>query len=498
MPLLKLAALLLLCSCAAVSPTSRMSDVAIKSPHSWASTKEARSGVDEAWLARFGDSKLQSLVAEALGNNLDMKVAAARLQKARGQAELAGVADVPTLDLAFAPSRNKRNFVGFPMFGGAADPNAGPTTIQNNQFNLNLNLNWEIDLWGRIAAGKSSAKANYEAAQQDYKAARTSLAAQVAKAWFQLTEARAQLALAKEAQATFAETATAVSERFKAGAEAGGAAAQLRLSEADVASAKAAFAERDQMTKALARQLEVLLGRYPAGSIAGGSKMPTLSRAVPSGLPSELLQRRPDILAAERRHASQGEKIKEGWRSIYPRFALTASSGRSSQELGDLLKSEFGVWQLAGNVLQPIFAGGRIIGEIKVYYADESETLSQLESTILKAFGEVETALSNDRDLGARQSAIDEAVRLAADADKAAKADYRDGVGDILTVLAAQSRWVSWRSQSLAVQRLRLENRVNLHLALGGDFTLHGKVPELPTPKAENSVKLWWKHLKKE
>jgi outer membrane protein TolC len=304
----------------------------------------------------------------------------------------------------------------------------------------------------------------------DERAARSSLAANVARSWFGLVEAQAQVKLAREAQGVYEETAAAVRERFKAGNEAGGAGAQLRLAESDVANAKALVLERQQQVTATTRQMEALLARYPSGDLKSVTDLPAVPSAPPAGLPSGLLQRRPDVLAAERRLASAGMRLKEARRAIFPRLALTANGGTSTDDLAQILNSDFGVWQLAGNLIQPILAGGTIRGEIASRNADETEALAQLQKTVLGAFSEVEIALASEGLLAGREAALAEAVRLAADADKAARADYRDGVGDILTVFAAQNRNLQTRMQLLAVRRLRLENRVNLHLALGGDY----------------------------
>lgn len=459
-------AMLALASCSALSPKSRMDAVSVPVPAGWSAEKTARAGVDREWVRRFGDSKLNALVDEALRSSHDLQIAAARVEKARSQAVLAGVAGNPTSDLTFQGDRAKRNFIGFPLGG----PSAGVASSQSKSFGLTLNINWEADIWGRIAAGKSAALAMYESAQMDERAARSSLAGNVAKAWFGLVETQAQLKLAREAQGVYGETASAVRERFKAGNEAGGAGAQLRLAESDVANAKALVLERQQQVTAATRQLEALLARYPSGELASATDLPAVPSAPPAGLPSELLQRRPDVLAAERRLASSGMRLKEARRAIFPRLALTANGGTSTDDLAQILNSDFGVWQLAGNLIQPVLAGGTIRGEIASRNADEKEALAQLQKTVLGAFSEVEIALASESLLAGREAALAEAVRLAADADKAARADYKDGVGDILTVFAAQNRNLQTRMQMLAVRRLRLENRVNLHLALGGDY----------------------------
>ncbi len=426
---------LLLSACGSLSPESRVDELDLDVPGTWAARPEARAGVDEAWLRRFKDPRLEALVAEALANNRDLRAAAARVERARGQTRLAGVAGNPTADLQFDPVRTKRNFVGIPI----GPPGTVPSNVFNT-FDLSLVINWEADVWGRIRAGKSAAYARSEAAEADARAARTALAANVARAWFALAEARTQQNLARETLTAHEQTARAVRERFQAGDDLQGAAAQLRLAETDVANARAAVAERDQQLEAAQRRLELLLGRYPAGRIAGESRLSAPGATPPAGLPSELLLRRPDVLAAERRFAASGKSLSEARRAVFPRLSLTSSAGTATGELNDLLNSDFGVWQIAANVIQPVFAGGRIRAETAIRGADERESLADLQQTVLTAFSEVETALANERHLAARSKSLEEAVRLATEADQAARADYARGLGDLLTVLTAQTR----------------------------------------------------------
>jgi outer membrane protein, multidrug efflux system len=472
---------LFLTACDTPVAPSRMEDSGVEVPKSWAATREARAGVDDAWLARFGDSKLTALVNEAENNSPNLKAALSRIEQARGLLKSEGAAGNPSADLTFQPVRSKRNFIGFPIFGSGGGSEGGVQSNHVTQFDLGMPVNWELDVWGRIKNARTAALAGVQAAEADQQAARLSLAAEVARVYFALTEAQGQLALAREAEKTFAETATAVKERFKGGAEQVGMAAQVRLAESDTATAKAAAEERNQLIATLSRQLEVLIGRYPSGSLKGASSMPALPGKPPAGLPSELLLRRPDIIAAERRLSGHGFRIKEAWKALYPRFKLTTNIGTSTTDLKDVLNSDFGVWQLAGNVIQPLFSGGLVRAEISTRYGKEKELAAQLQKTVLKACSEVETALAIEQDLARREAAVSEAASLAEEALKAANADYRDGVGDMLTVLTAQSRAVSARSQRLAIKRARLENRIALHLALGGDYKAHGVPSAAPT-----------------
>lgn len=456
----------LLSSCGSLSPKSRIKELDLTVPGTWAASREAQAGVDETWIQRFKDPRLNELVEEALQNNPDLRAAAARVERSRGQTRLAGVAGNPSAEMKFDPARSKRNFVGIPI----GPPGGGVPSNVFNTFDLSLVINWEADIWGRVRAGKSAAYAQGEAALADQRAARVSLAASVARSWFALTEAQNQSQLARETLTAYEKTAAAVRERYKAGDDQQGAASQLRLAETDVANARAAVTERDQQLEVARRQIEILLGRYPAGKISTGSRLPSPGAMPPAGLPSELLQRRPDILAAERRFAASGRSLSEARRAIFPRLSLTSSAGTATAELNDVLNSDFGVWQIAANVAQPIFAAGRIRAEADIRYAEEKEALASLQQTVLTAFSEVENALANERHLAAREQSLAEAVRLATEADQSARADYAQGLGDLLTVMAAQTRLLQARSQRIAVQRLRLENRVNLHLALGGDY----------------------------
>jgi NodT family efflux transporter outer membrane factor (OMF) lipoprotein len=331
-------------------------------------------------------------------------------------------------------------------------------------------------VWGRTRSGQSAAVADAQAQAFDYEAARTSLAAQIAKAWFALGEANAQIGLAEASVEVRAKTAQSFEERFaEALIEEGGNASQLRLAQTELASSRATLAFwRGERERAL-RQIELLVGRYPAGQPFTTRGLPALPPPPPAGLPSELLLRRPDILAAERRLAAAGERSKATRLAKYPSFALTGSTGTTADSLHEVLDSANGVWSLAGGVLQPILTGGRLREEEAIAKTDEQIALGNLQQTVLQAFGEVEQALVAERYFATREDAVREAARLAASAAEAAIQDFSDGVVDAITLLSAQDRNVQTAFQLADLQRRRLDNRVNLHLALGGDFELRGK-----------------------
>lgn len=461
-----LVALPALTGCRISPPASRMGEANVPMPDSWASTREGRAGVDVDWVARMGSPRLSALVREAVAHNPDLKIAAARVEQARTLIRTAAAPARPKLDLESAGFKTQQNFVGFPFAGG------GVLKQQTESYNLSLLANWELDIWGRYRAATSAAIAAAQGAEQDARAARAAIAAQVARAWLALIEANEQADLAGEAIKAASDTEQSLNERFRTGqaADQGGLGAQLRLARSDIESAKAALEQRREAQGHAARALELLLGRYPKGDRERGDRLPSLAASPPAGLPSELLQRRPDILAAERRFAAQGMRQKEARRALFPSLTLTGSAGTSTNSLTKLLASEFGIWSLGAKLAEPILTGGLVPAELRKRRAEESEALAVLQKTVLQAFSEVEASLENEQLLHRREAALAEATRLAVDADSEARANFRQGLGDILTVLITQQRVIQSRSALASVRRLRLDNRVALHLALGGDF----------------------------
>lgn len=467
---------MLFVSCAATPPGSRLEEAGLEVPADWSTLPGADRPVDPNWLRRFDDRRLDALIEEAERNSPDLKIAASRVAQAAEQARIVASAARPTAFAGFGARRTRQNFIGFPDFGSGGAGGASPaeeTVLQNlsNTFGPSLDITWEVDVWGRVRQGTSAAMAEAQASEMDFAAARTSLAAQIAKAWFALAETEEQHRLAGETLRATEETERALRDRFRAGqAEGQIVGAQYRLAKSDTASARAALQQAAGARDAARRQVETLVGRPARGTLSGLAALPAPPARPPAGLPSELLLRRPDVRAAERRFAASGKSKEEARRALFPQFKLTASTGASTDDLGSILDSNFGVWTLAGNAVQPILTGGRLRAEIRVRQEQDREAVAQLQKAVLQAFGEVETTLAADAFLARREAALKEAVALANEADTEARAAYRDGVGDILTVFAAQNRRLATEAQAITVRRLRLDNRINLHLALGGDY----------------------------
>ncbi|MBC8324870.1 MAG: efflux transporter outer membrane subunit [Verrucomicrobia subdivision 3 bacterium] len=439
------------------------SGFSLELPEQWTSGAGSTNALTADWWKSLGNFELNGLVQEALINNPNLQITAVRLEQARLRQRIASADRRPSLNASLDSNKKRSNFIGLPIGG------ASVLTSRSENYGFMLSSNWEMDVWGRIGAGQLAASMDTAAARAELRAGKQSLAAQTVKAWIALTEAREQLDLAA-ANVEILETSTRQADiRLGLGV---GSALDLRLAETNL-SATRALVEQWRSSRARAqRQLEVLLGRYPEGVLVGVPVLPELPPAMPAGLPSQLLTRRPDILGAHSRLIAADARTVVANAELYPVFSLTASGGTSSDELENLLNNHMLVWSLGANLTQPIFNSGRLRANVKLRQSLANEAVSQYRSTILNAFAEVETALNNERLLSEREAMLADAAGKAAQAFELAGDRFSRGLEPFARVLDAQRRVNELRGQKVGVRRLLLENRVNLHLALGGGFDL--------------------------
>ena len=408
----------------------------------------------------FSSEELGELVTKALEGSYDLKSALARYDMAVANRQIAGANRLPFINGFANATRNKRS---------SRDEFSALRSSTIDTFNLGFNWNWEIDLWGRLRNEKQSAIAEGEASAADFQGARLSLVGTVVRTWLLLRESIAQEDLALITLTNFENNLEVVLRGYADGIY---SAVDVSLIRANVESARSQLEARILATSEARRTLQVLIGEYPDTSInAGEATMPVLNAMVPAGLPSELLNRRPDLIAAERRLAAALENEKIAKKAFLPQIRLTGNYGVNSQELQDLIDPTSVAWTVAEGLTLPIFQGGRIWGTWELRKAQTRLAFSEYGRTALLAFMEVESALQNEQSLQAQAQALNQsAVENERAADLAWK-NYERGLDDsVITVLEAQRRSFTTRSQSLQTQRLYLQNRIDLHLALGGSF----------------------------
>jgi NodT family efflux transporter outer membrane factor (OMF) lipoprotein len=459
-----LLALPLVAACSVQPPPRTEPDLGTATPTAWTGGARDDGAPEKDWWGTFDDPQLTALIELALARNQDLRIAAARLQRAEAEARIAGADLEPQLGVGLDAARQRQNFIGLPI------PGDGVPSTTFESYGVSLDASWEVDMWGRIRARARAAVADFEAAREDLRGARLSLAAQTAKAWFAVEEALEQVVLAEESAASFAESADNLRARYEQGVR---SPLDLRLALSNVTAARAAVARRQAVLEASLRQLEVLLGEYPSADLLDEfptRSLPPMPDPVPAGLPAELVARRPDLAAAERRLAAADQRWLEAKRSLYPRLSLTAGGGTSSTSLGDLLDGDFRVWGIFAGLTQPIFQGGRLRAGVARADAISDEALAAYVGSVLRAYAEVEIALSNEGWLADEQGQLELNVGHNVAAERLAEDRYRAGVGRYLEVLESQTRSFVARSELLALRRTRLTNRVDLHLALGGGF----------------------------
>ena len=432
-------------------------------PQEWTAAASDDSRIGARWWTDFSDPRLDGLIDEALAHNYDLKAASGRMLAARAQARIVGAPLLPQVSLDFNRSRQRRNFIGFPIPGG----NGGVLSTTSTNYGVSTNINWEIDLWGRLGDDKAAALADLQGSQADLYGVQSSVAGQTAKAWFAAIEAQRQLELARATRDNFRVVNERIENRYARGLR---PALDLRLSRSNVAAAEAVVLQRMQAFDGVVRQLEIFLGRYPSAEMTVGADLPPVPDAVPAGLPADLVARRPDLMLAERQLAAAGARIGVAKKARYPAIRLTGSGGTASSTLTDLLDGDFIVWSLASSLLQPLFQGGRLQAGVALAEANRDQVLANFAGQALRAYGEVESALAADRLLRRREAALLEAATQATAARELAESRYHSGLSDVITMLDAQRRAFDSEGQYLAVRRQRLDARVDLYLALGGGF----------------------------
>lgn len=417
-------------------------------PGQWTAGPSATGPVANGWVTEFHDPQLEKLVAEAMVYNPDLQIAAARVEAAEASARAAGAALYPQVNLAGH---------GGGKLGGDGSGVQG----------VGLFASWELDLWGRVRAQRAAAGAQYESQVLDTAYARQSIAALVAKSWFLAREAAVQRALAGEMIGSAQALVDLSRDRARVGKS-----DELEVSQAEAS----ALSYRDlQLQADVARQnalrsIEILAGRYPSAAVDPGMTLPALPGPVPAGLPSELLERRPDVRAAERRVAAAFYRTQQAQAARLPTISLTAGVSSITSELFVMKERDNPVWSVGGTILAPIFNAGALQAQVDVRTAEQKAAIADYGRIGSRAFGEVEGALSQSYNLDTRADVLVRAVRANESAVGYARTRYEVGSADLRGVQQQLLALHAARSTLAHVQSERLIQRVNLHLALGGGF----------------------------
>lgn len=445
-------AALSLCGCAALKSPPAGVDVLSRelpqaaTPEAWKAAA-SEGVVAEGWLSSFGDDRLVTLAQEALRYNSDLRVAATRVDAAAAGVKAAGGSLLPEV-----------NLIG--RTGGKATGASGQLS------GALLSASWELDLWGRLRYGQRAAQDQYASTEADLRAARQSLVATFAKAWFLSAEATQQKRLVAEMLANGERLVALAEQRQRGGIG----------SEADVALARGSlqnFRDTDaQIDFGLAqsrRALEMLLGRYPAAELGLPALLANLPPPASTGLPAELLERRPDIVAAQRRVDAASARVGEAGAAKLPRLSLSAALSSISSSTFVLKSFDNPSLGVGATAVLPIFNGGQLDAASDLRQSEQRQAEAAFGMTVQRAFNEVETALSAEESLAARERILREGVIEQRRALTLEEQRYRVGSRDLRSVTQQQLAVTAADMTLLRVETEQRVQRVQLHLALGGD-----------------------------
>ncbi len=415
------------------------------------------SSIQQGWVNDFDDDQLASLIIEALANNYDLHAAAASLEASIAVAKNAGADRYPTLSADVGASRTKRtSSSGFQI--------SNPRT---SSYDAGLRFDWELDAWGKIRARSRAAQMETAAEGGLYQSLRLSLAINTAKAWFNAIEARLQLELSERERASFLQTHDIIAEQFENGIR---DALDLRLAKVDLANARQRVAQRRVNSDSAIRSLEVLVGRYPSAELKASQTLPTLKQEIPTGLPAEMLERRPDIHAALRKIDAATLRVRERRKALLPGIKLAATGGTSGGNFKDIFNRNRNIWSLSGDISQVIFEGGRRLAWIDETKAREKEEVANLAQLVLEACRDLETATAAERFLGEKEHLVTSVLDESTKAYQLAIDRYVRGLTDVTTLLLSQRSEFGAERLLLETKLKRLQNRLDLYLAMGGEF----------------------------
>ncbi len=397
------------------------------------------------WIKAFQDPRLNAIIDEALANNLNLQAAVSQVEAAGGL-------------VTQASSQMK------PVVAATGEGVPG----SSSSFQGAVSVSWELDIWGRIRAEKDAAEAQYEAVTADYEYARLSLKAQTARSWFIAVETRQQLEFAEEVVGLYQKTLRIVETKFEFG-DVG--MKEVHLARADLTASQERLRQVEGAYKVAIRSIEVLLGRYPSAELEVSSEFVAVPPAIPVGLPSDLIERRPDLVAAERRVAAAFDLTEAAKAARLPSIGLTGAAGGTNSELTDLIGGGGGFWSVGANFLAPLYSGGALKAEVEISNSKQEAALAAFGQLALVAFSEVENSLSNGAILAARGQLLNSVFEDNRNALKLAQIQFEDGAVELLDVLQMQARLVNSQVSLISNKNAQLSERINLHLALGGDFT---------------------------
>jgi len=411
---------------------------------------------DQKWWDVFQDEALQTLIRAALEQNYDVRIAATRILEARA---LLGIAQADQLPEVTASAS---------VFSQRSPAAAGRPAVDTSPVQLGLSASWELDFWGRFRRATESARANLLSDEWAQRQVISSLVSDVASAYFQLREQDLELEISRQTLASRRD-----SLRLTQVLADGGATSLLDVRQAEqlVFGASASIPDLESRIEQQENFISILVGRNPEGVVRG---RPLIDQQqppeVPAGLPSSLLERRPDILQAEQQLVAANAQIGVAKADFFPRISLTAIGGYQSSALARLFTGPAGLWTFGASALQPVFEGGRIRNNVAFAEARTQEATLVYQRTVQQAFRDVSDALVSYRKSREVRTEQQQLTSAAEDATRLSNMRYRGGAASYLEVLDSETRFFDAQLNLAQAQLRELQSLVQIYRSLGGGW----------------------------
>ncbi|TYK67083.1 TolC family protein [Colwellia echini] len=416
--------------------------------------------VENNWLAELNNAQAHELVNKALANNHQYAIQAYALDIAEQEMIVTGSELWPELDLAFRSGRNKNN----------------DTDTYSNTNSLNLQLSYEVDIWGKLSDADRQANFNYLAQKSTFEQYKQQLVVNVLNTWFRVIEADKLLALYQNRVANSQQNLAIIESGYHSGLT---TALDVYLTRNDLNNELTRVSEQQTVKTKVIRELELLVGEYPKGELLVNANLPLLTSEIPVGLPSELISRKPELKASWYELLAQDAGLAYAHKQRFPSIVLSGTLGDSNPDISELLSGSSLAWSLLGSISAPIFNAGRLkANEQKERLALKQDEQQYLD-TLYTAFSDVENAITTEQNLRNSYNTMLAAEENAKIAATLSFEQYQSGLVDYITVLDAQNRYFDAQSNLIQIKNRLIANRINLHLYLGGDFT---------TPSLENKA----------
>ena len=454
-------------------------DIDIDIPDRWQTTIPDYEPLTGKWWSMFNDPELEQFIDAILENSPNIKTIINNRKIALQNAKINGSGVFPTLNPSLNSSKSQQNLSGFGFgeffsnMNGSQDSIGGGSsdnevvTFDSESYGLSLNLQWEIDVWGRVLNGRRAAFKEYESLDYELSYLAYSTIVRSTQTYFQAIEASEQLKIAQESYESLVRIRDLVEDRFKRGIK---SSLDFRLAETSVSTAKITIEDRKNQLHSLNRNLEIISGDYPAGILISNHQLPDTIPEISAGIPADIITRRPDINALVLRVEAAGLNLSQAKRNLLPGLTLNGSVGTSAKKLEDILNDDNSVWSLSAGVVSPLFNGGKLKSAVKIQESVVENAKQELIQGLLLAFSEIETILYLEESIKVKLDAIRNAVSQSESAYLLSTERYDKGVTTLESVLNSQRQYNEIRSRYLSLKRQRIENRLSLLLAIGGVY----------------------------